>query len=108
MQAVTVYMEHHNQVTGIVYRNISAEYVSFMVKMEDASKVIENDQATILWDFQIHADKMVMANQPDVVVADKQQKRTIVIDVTVPSDTTTKQKEHKKLEKYQGLKEEKI
>lgn len=45
-------------------------------------------------------DKMVMANQPDIVVVDK------VIDVGIPSNTTIKKKEHKTLEKYLRLKEE--
>lgn len=37
--------------------------------------VIENDQAKMLWDFHIKSDKLLMANQPDVVVVDKQRKK---------------------------------
>ncbi|XP_015256200.1 PREDICTED: programmed cell death 1 ligand 1-like [Cyprinodon variegatus] len=47
-----------------------------------------------------------MANQPDIVLIDKQQKKAVVIDVAIPSDSNIKKKEHEKLEKYQGLKEE--
>lgn len=61
----------------------------------------ENDQTGILWDFQ-----MVKANQPDIVVVDKQQKKAVVIGVAIPSDTNIRKKEDKKLEKYQGPKEE--
>ncbi|TWW57282.1 hypothetical protein D4764_07G0000010 [Takifugu flavidus] len=57
-----------------------------------------NKQAKILWDFQIQTDKLVVANQPDIVV--------VVIDVAIPSDSNIRKKEHEKLEKYQGLKEE--
>uniref|UniRef100_A0A668ULD2 Peptidase M60 domain-containing protein n=1 Tax=Oreochromis aureus TaxID=47969 RepID=A0A668ULD2_OREAU len=35
---------------------------------------MENDRAKILWDFQMQTDKMVVANQPDIVVVDKQKK----------------------------------
>ena len=108
MLAGKAYMERHNQVAGIVYRNICAEYKleTPRSKWEAPPKVMENDQAKILWDFQIQTDKMVMANQPDIVIIDKQQRKAVVIDVAIPSDSNIKKKEHEKLEKYQGLKEE--
>lgn len=66
-------MESHNQVAGIVYRNICAEYglETPRSKWETPPKVVENYRAKILWDFLIHADRMVMANQQDIVVVDK-------------------------------------
>ena len=33
--------------------------------------MVENDQAKILWDFQIQTDKLVIANQLNIVVTDK-------------------------------------
>ena len=60
----------------------------------------------MLWDFQIQTDKLVMANQPDIVLINKQQKKAVVIDVAIPSDSNIRKKEHEKLKKYQGLKEE--
>ncbi|KAK7929498.1 hypothetical protein WMY93_005893 [Mugilogobius chulae] len=68
--------------------------------------VVENDRAKILWDFQIQTDRMVMANQPDIVVVDKEQRRAVVVDVAIPSDGNIRRKEHEKLERYQGLREE--
>ncbi|XP_065326275.1 butyrophilin subfamily 2 member A2-like [Pelmatolapia mariae] len=49
---------------------------------------------------------MVVANQPDIVVVEKQKKTAVVIDGVVPNDTNIRKKEHEKLEKYQGLREE--
>ena len=63
---------------------------------------MEKDRAN----FQIQTDRQVLANQPDVVVVDKDQKTAVVIDVAVPSDSNIRKKEYEKLEKYQGLKEE--
>ena len=60
----------------------------------------------ILLDFQIQTDKLLMANQQDIVVADKLQKKTVAIDVRDPSDSNFKNKEHEKLEKYHRLKDE--
>ena len=68
--------------------------------------IVENDRVKILWDFQIQIDKQVMANQLDIMVADKLQKKAVVTDVAISSDGNIKKKENKKLEKYQGLNEE--
>ncbi|TWW62748.1 hypothetical protein D4764_04G0013950 [Takifugu flavidus] len=108
MLAGKAYMERHNQVAGIVYRNICTKYGWEVPgsRWETPPKVVENKQAKILWDFQIQTDKMVVANQPDRVVVDKHRKTVVVIDVAIPSDSNIRKKEHEKLEKYQGLKEE--
>ncbi|TWW69251.1 hypothetical protein D4764_18G0000570 [Takifugu flavidus] len=76
------------------------------VQVGDTPKVLENKQAQILQDFQIQTDKMVVANEPDIVVVDKHEETVVVIDVAIPNDSNIRKKEHEKLEKYQGLKEE--
>lgn len=54
-------------------------------KWETPPTVVENDQAPVgLPDPD--PDKMLMANQTDIVVVNKQQKETLVIDVAIPSD----------------------
>uniref|UniRef100_A0A3B3HW39 Reverse transcriptase domain-containing protein n=1 Tax=Oryzias latipes TaxID=8090 RepID=A0A3B3HW39_ORYLA len=108
MLAGKAYMERHNQVAGIIYRNVCAKYglETPRSKWETPPKVVENERAKILWDFQIQTDRMVMANQPDIVVVDKEQRKAVVVDVAVPSDGNIRKKEHEKLEKYQGLREE--
>ncbi|XP_068190807.1 uncharacterized protein [Antennarius striatus] len=69
-------------------------------------KVVENGKAKILWDFSFQTDKQLLANKPDIVVMDKEQKRAVVIDVAIPADANIRKKEHEKIEKYQGLKEQ--
>ncbi|XP_055368940.1 uncharacterized protein LOC129604854 [Betta splendens] len=107
MLAGKAYMERHNQLAGIVYRNICAEYglETPRSKWETPPKVVDNERAKILWDFQIQTDRMVMANQPDIVVVDKEQSKAVVVDVAIPSNGNIRKKEHEKLEKYQGLRE---
>ena len=58
-------MECHNQVVEIVSRHICADY-----RLE-FPKMVDNDRTKIPWDFQIQTDKLVMANQPDIVVVNK-------------------------------------
>lgn len=69
-------------------------------------RVIENNQAKILWDFQLQMDKLVMSNQLDIVVVDTQRKTAIETDVAIPSDSNNRMRDLEKLEKYLGLKEE--
>ena len=57
-------------------------------------KVIANDQVRILWDFQIQTNKMVVANQLDILIVIKQEKKAIVVDDAIPSDSNIRTKEH--------------
>ena len=41
-----------------------------------------------------------------MAVVDKEQRKAVVVDIAVPSDFNIRKKEHEKLEKYQGLREE--
>ena len=106
--AGTAYTERHNQVALIIYRNICDVYDLETPKnwWEIPAKNVENDKAKILWDFHIQTDKQVKANQPDIVIVDKERKESTIIDIAVPNDINIKEKEHEKIEKYQPLKEE--
>ena len=101
-------MERHNQIAGMVHRNICKEYQleTPASRWEVPQRVVENNRAKILWDFPIQTDKHVIANRPDIVIVDKEKKTATVIDVAVPSDCNIRKKEHEKIDKYQGLREE--
>lgn len=63
--------------------------------MDTPLRVFENDQGKVPWDFQIHTDKMVLANQPGIAVVDKQRKTVVVvINVAIPSDSSIRKMEH--------------
>ena len=59
MQAGTAYTERHNQVAGIVYRNIFSEYGLDPPKSrwETPQKVVENNRTKLLWGFPIQTDR---------------------------------------------------
>ncbi len=107
MQAGTVYIGHYNPVAHTAYRNICAEYGLEVPwsELTTPPEVIENGRAKNLWD-PIQIDKLVMANQLDIVLIDKQQKKAVVIDEANPSDSKIRKKKHTKLYTYQGLKGE--
>lgn len=47
-----------------------------------------------------------MAYQPEMIVVDKQRKMVVVINVAIPNCGNIRRKEHEKLKKTQGLREE--
>ena len=51
-------------------------------------------------------DNVIEARRPDIVVIDKTERKAQIIDVAVPVDKSSKQKQNEKIEKYQNLKSE--
>jgi hypothetical protein len=45
-------------------------------------------------------DQTVLANRPDTVLLDKNEKTCLLIDVTIPDDPNISTKETEKLSKY--------
>lgn len=73
IQADKAYIDCHNQVAGIVYRNIYAKYGLEVPqsKLEMPPRVVENSSNKILWDMQVQTYKQAMANQTDIAFVDK-------------------------------------
>ena len=57
--------------------------------------MIGNEQVKILLDFQIQTDKLVMNNQPDIVV-DEHQRTAVVVNEAIPRDGNIRKKEQEK------------
>ena len=55
------------------------------------------------WHFEIHADKVMPSQRPDVVIIDKAKRTTTIIDVAVLLDWKVKYTEDVKFSKYQDL-----
>lgn len=75
VQTLTAYAERYNQVVELVYRNICAESRLQIPKSQwnTSLKWLER-QHRILWDFKFQTHKQLLSNQPDVVVAYKEQR----------------------------------
>uniref|UniRef100_H3A107 Reverse transcriptase domain-containing protein n=1 Tax=Latimeria chalumnae TaxID=7897 RepID=H3A107_LATCH len=100
------YLNHHNRAASYIHWHVSKNF-----KMEVTDKwyqhqpqpVTENQEVTILWDMHVHTDRLLSANNPDIIVKDKKKKICILIDVTVPSDINIAAKEIEKLIKCKDL-----
>ena len=66
-------------------------------------KVIENEDARLLWDYDIQTDRVIQARRPDLTLVDKTKNRVSLIDVSVPWDSRVEEKEREKIDKYQDL-----
>ena len=49
----------------------------------------QNEKVTTLWDMQVHTDKTIKANKPDIIIKDKHEKTCMLIDMAIPSDRNT-------------------
>ena len=65
--------------------------------------VVQNEQATILWNMPIHTDREIVANKPDIIIRDHTNQKCQLIDMAVPSDRNTSVKVVEKLSKYKHL-----
>ena len=66
-------------------------------------KIVENKNATVLWNFDIHTDRTIQANRSDIVVKNHNDKTCFLIDMSVPSDTNVSLKIFEKVSKYKDL-----
>ena len=68
-------------------------------------KSFENKNATILWDFDIHTDKIIQVNRPrpNIIVKNHNDKTCFLIDISVPCDINVSLKIFEKLSKCKDL-----
>ena len=105
--AQTVYLERHNAVASTIHWSLTKE-----LNFERAEHwwehkpepVLENDAYKLLYDFNIMTDKKITARRPDIVIVNKGQRKTTLIDIACPCDRNVNDKETEKVEKYQDLK----
>ncbi|XP_070795366.1 vomeronasal type-2 receptor 26-like [Pituophis catenifer annectens] len=82
-----VFMEH--KLTMNQHENLVADPLCLLMQLK--APLVENNSAKILWDFQIKADRQVLANQPDIEVIE--EKTVVMIDAAVSNDSKIRKKE---------------
>jgi len=103
--AQTDYKERHNKVASMLHWNLCKKYHLPAAEKwweHKVEKVLQNEEAKILWDFKIQTDKHLAHNIPDITVVEKKQ--VWLVDVAIPGDSRIQQKEVEKITKYQDLK----
>ncbi|XP_050552268.1 uncharacterized protein LOC126911117 isoform X2 [Spodoptera frugiperda] len=101
------YLHRHNQVAKIIHQRLALHYqlVEFEVPYYKyvPDPVLENGHITLYWDRSIITDRTIVANKPDIVVIDRQARRAMIVDITIPHDENLVKAEKDKQIKYLDL-----
>ena len=102
----TDYLERHNKAAAYIHWKVCQHFsveVPGRWYEHKSETVTENEEVTILWDMQIHTDRELPVNKPDIVIKDHANRCCKLIDVSVPSDQNTSTTAIEKLSKYKDL-----
>jgi len=58
---------------------------------------------TLLWNQEVHTDREITANRPDIIIKNKKEKTCTLIDMAIPADRNVMQKDAEKKLKYKSL-----
>ena len=64
---------------------------------------MENEKATILWDYQVKTDRYIQCNKPDLIIQEKESERCVIIDVAIHIDYNIQKKAIEKMSKCVDL-----
>ena len=101
------YFTRHNAVCQYLHFVISLEYGLPTGKnwyYHEPKEVITTKNVELFYDQVFITDQEIGANRPDLVIKDKDTKRTYIIDVSCPCDLNIHKAEATKTAKYIGLK----
>ena len=102
-----VYLHRHNAVASYLHWTLSQIHglKSNPVWYEhEPLKVVENEKIKILYDFNIYTDKKIKHRRPDLVIVNKEEGKTLLVDVACPMDHNIQSKEKEKVDHYLELK----
>ena len=103
------YLDRHNNVARYIHHCICNAYNFHTEKkwhLHSPPEVIMDKKVEIIWDMILTTDRAVGSNRPDIIIRDKTERKTFIIDVSCPSDVNVTSKENEKLTKYSGLRVE--
>ena len=99
----------HDNVARMVHQKLCEKFnLEYSEKwyLHNPQTVSENINHKLIWDMNVQCDNVNVEWRPDIVIVNKMEKTTIIIDVAIPRDKRTISKEKEKIEKYQNLKRE--
>ena len=100
------YFTRHNAVCKYLHFELSKAYnlpCGRSWYLHEPKDVIVDKNVDILYDQVIQTDLEVGANRPDLVIKDKNAKKTYLVDITCPCDLNIHKAEATKIAKYRGL-----
>ena len=89
--AQTDYIPRHDKAAAYIHWQVCQSYIKTLEKWYDHAPemLTENEDATILWNMQIHSNCEIAAFKPDIVIKDHKMMTCKLINMAVPSDRNT-------------------
>ena len=100
------FMQRHDQAASYMHWKVCKEFglpAADTWYNHNPETVISSGQVTLIWDMQIHTDKEIKANKPDIIIKDHANNTCQLINMTIPSDINVSIKEVEKFSKYEDL-----
>jgi hypothetical protein len=103
------YIKRHDRVSAQLHFNTCKETGVQLDKKhwyEHVTKSVETSQGgkiTILWNQQVHTDRTIPNNKPDIIIRDNEKGTCMLIDVAISGDRNLIKKEAEKILKYEDL-----
>ena len=100
------YIERYNKAAAHVHWNICNE---LGIKTSDKwyehqpDTVTNTETHTVLWDMTVQTNRHIGKNRPDIIIKDKVNSASKLIDMTVPCDKNVSIKEMEKKSKYKDF-----
>ena len=103
------YFDRHNAVCKYVHYEILNHYeipcgINWFAHIP--RDVIITSNVEVVYDQVLTTDREVGANRPDILVRDRKERKTYIIDVSCPCDVNVIKKEAEKISKYGTLRRE--
>lgn len=104
------YLARHNNVAKVIHQEL-AQRTGFIAETVPnyryaPSAVLESDRYKLTWDRSVLTSRETIANRPDIILVDKQNKATYLIDVAIPNSHNLTKAYNEKIRKYTNLREE--
>ena len=104
--AKSEFMQRHDQAASYMHWKVCKEFglpAADTWYSHNPETIISSGQVTLIWDMQIHTDKEIKANKPDIIIKDHANNTCQLTDMTIPSDRNVSIREVEKFSKYKDL-----
>ena len=103
------YKRRHDNVATVVHEKLCKKFnlgKSEKWYLHNPQNFSENVNHKLIWDMNIQCVKIIMEKRPDIAIANKMEKKAVIIDAAIPWNKRITDKKKEKIEKYQNLKRE--
>ena len=100
------YTIRHNRVGQYIHWKVCKHYqipVTENWYEHHPKEVTNHSNITIIWNLQVHTDRKIDANKPDIIIKNSTSRTCQLIDMCVPADVNVSLQEFDKLSKYKDL-----